>query len=446
MDVKEYIINLGFTFDIETYGCQMNAHDSEKIAGILTSIGYRPSAEKYEADLVIFNTCCVRENAENKIFGNVGKMKQIKQKNKNLIVGVCGCMMQQNGVAEHLYQMFPFVDLIFGTTNMQKLPEMLYEILIEKKRSLHICQEGVAAEEVVMLRTPPPIASVNIMQGCDNFCTYCIVPYVRGREHSRSIDAVVREVEQLMGEGYKEVMLLGQNVNSYGKGLENSDFPKLLDAVAKTGIERIRFMTSHPKDASMLMLEQIAKHKNICKQLHLPVQAGSTRILQEMNRKYTREQYLKLVEQIRSLIPEIFLSTDVLVGFPGETEQDFEQTISLMQTVKFDAAFTFVYSPRKGTKAALMQNQIPEEVKQQRIIQVVELQAEHTYQSNLKNVGKVEKVLIEGKSTKNSQTICGRTDGGKMVNLPGSINLLGKMVTVEITEAKKTTLIGRIVN
>ncbi len=445
-EMKQYIAAQKFTFYIETYGCQMNSHDSEKISGILTTLGYRPNPVKEDADLILFNTCCVRENAENKIFGNVGKMKQIKQKRPHLIVGVCGCMMQQAGVAERLGKMFPFVDLIFGTNNMQELPQMIWQILMEKGRSMCIRQEGVAEEEVEMLRTPPPLASVNIMQGCDNFCTYCIVPYVRGREHSRPIHAIVREIEQLMEQGYKEVMLLGQNVNSYGKGLENADFPTLLDAVARTGIERIRFMTSHPKDASMKMLEQMAKHDNICKQLHLPVQAGSTRILQEMNRKYTREQYLRLVEQIRREIPGISLSTDIMVGFPGETDSDFEETVSLMETVKYDAAFTFVYSPRKGTKAAQMPGQISEEVKQQRIMRLVALQAEHTYQSNLANVGKIEKILIEGQSTKDAKAVCGRTDGGKMVNLPGSMQLLGKMVTAEITEAKKTTLLGRILN
>lgn len=444
-ELKQYIEAEQLTFYIETYGCQMNSHDSEKIAGILCSLGYTPISEKSLADLVLFNTCCVRENAENKIFGNVGKMKQYKQKNPRLIVGVCGCMMQQPGVAEHLAKMFPFVDLIFGTNNMQELPGMIREILIDKRRSLCVRQEGFAEEEMEMLRLPPPLASVNIMQGCDNFCTYCIVPYVRGREHSRPMKSIVREVEQLMEQGYREVMLLGQNVNSYGKGLEQTDFPALLDAVAQTGIERIRFMTSHPKDASMEMLEQMAKHNNICKQLHLPVQAGSTRILQEMNRKYTREQYLRLVEKIRREIPGIFLSTDIMVGFPGETQEDFEQTLSLMREVRYDAAFTFVYSPRKGTKAADMRDQIPEEIKQQRIVQLVALQAEHTYESNLASVGKVEKVLVEGRSTRDADAMCGRTDGGKMVNFPGSMELLGRIVPVEIVEAKKTTLVGRIV-
>lgn len=442
--IKQYVTAHDFTFYIETYGCQMNSHDSEKIAGILSNLGYKLSFQKESADLILFNTCCVRENAENKIFGNVGKMKQIKQRRPHLIVGVCGCMMQQSGAAERLGKMFPFVDLIFGTNNMQELPQMIWEILMEKRRSMRIRQEGIAEEEIEMLRTPPPLASVNIMQGCDNFCTYCIVPYVRGREHSRSIDSVVREVELLIEQGYKEVMLLGQNVNSYGKGLEQTDFPTLLDAVAKTGVERIRFMTSHPKDASMKMLEQMAKHENICKQLHLPVQAGSTRVLQEMNRKYTREQYLRLIEQIRREIPGISLSTDIMVGFPGETDSEFEETVSLMEAVKYDAAFTFVYSPRKGTVAAQMPDQIPEEVKQQRIMRLVALQAEHTYQSNLANVGKIEKVLIEGQSTKDADSVCGRTDGGKMVNLPGSMDWIGQMVKAEITEAKKTTLLGRV--
>ena len=441
---REWIRAHSLTFYIETYGCQMNAHDSEKIAGVLADMGYAPAEDKYSADLVLFNTCCVRENAENKIYGNVGKMKKIKQKHKDRIVGVCGCMMQQPGAGEHLYKMFPFVDMVFGTTNMQELPAMLADKLMEKRRSLNVRDDVMVEEQLPMLRMPPPLATVNIMQGCDNFCTYCIVPYVRGREHSRPIDDVVREVHTLIDAGYREVMLLGQNVNSYGKGLEDADFPKLLDAVAKTGIPRIRFMTSHPKDASMAMLEQMAKHDNICKQLHLPVQAGSTRVLQEMNRRYTREQYLRLIEQVREAIPGIFLSTDVMVGFPGETDAEFRETVTLMEQVKYDTAFTFVYSPRRGTKAAAMTNQIPEDVKQQRIVELVALQAKHTYESNLASVGKIEEILIEGPSTKDAGSICGRTDGGKMVNLQGSLDLVGSIVRAEITEAKKTTLLGKL--
>ena len=442
--MQSYITPLGLTFYIETYGCQMNSHDSEKIAGILSGMGFAPAQQKEKADLVLFNTCCVRENAENKLFGNVGKLKQWKQQSSRRMIGVCGCMMQQPGAAERLADMFPFVDLIFGTTNMQFLPQMLHEVLVERHRSLHIDPDGAAEEEVAMLRTPPPLASVNIMQGCDNFCTYCIVPYVRGREHSRPMDSIVREVESLMAQGYREVMLLGQNVNSYGKGLEGADFAKLLDAVARTGIPRIRFMTSHPKDASMEMLEQMAKHGNICKQLHLPVQAGSDRVLAAMNRRYTREQYLRLVEDVRRAVPGISLSSDIMVGFPGETEADFADTLELVREVRYDAAFTVVYSPRRGTRAAAMPDQIPEEVKQQRIVRLVELQNTMTYESNLRNVGKVETVLLEGRSTKDAQALCGRTDGGKMVNLPGAQAEIGQIVRVEIVEAKRTTLLGRM--
>ena len=442
--LERYIIDNSLTYYIETYGCQMNAHDSEKISGILSSLGYSRAQDKDKADLVLFNTCCVRENAENKIYGNVGKMKQYKKHNEDMIVGVCGCMMQQKGVADDLFRMFPFVELAFGTTNMQDLPEMLYHIIFDKERIKLIEDDKIAAENVPMKRTPPPLSTVNIMQGCNNFCTYCIVPYVRGREHSRRIGDIITEVESLMKDGYREVMLLGQNVNSYGSEFDRVTFPMLLEEVAKTGIDRIRFMTSHPKDATLELFETMARHDNICNQLHLPVQAGSSRVLKAMNRRYTREDYLSLIKTLRSIIPDVVLSSDIMIGFPGETDDEFEETVSLMEEVRYDSAFTFVYSPRKGTPAAEMPDQIPEEIKQKRIMKIVALQNRITYESNLKDVGRSDRVLVEGKSSRDEGFIAGKTDGGKMVNLRGDISLVGQIIPVRIAEAKKTTLVGEI--
>ncbi len=420
----------------------MNAHDSEKIAGILEDLGFSAGKSKYEADFVIFNTCCVRENAENKIFGNVGVLKQVKRARPDMLISVCGCMMQQPGMAEKLSRMFPFVDIIFGTTNMDELPAMTAAAL-EKNRSVRVKEEPSFEEDLLFKRGEPPLASVNIMQGCDNFCAYCIVPYVRGRERSRSMEAVVREVETLAAEGYKEVLLLGQNVNSYGRGVEGASFPKLLERVSHTGIRRIRFMTSHPKDVSSELLRVMRERENICKHLHLPVQSGSTAILERMNRRYSRESYLRLVEQIRSVMPEIELSTDIIVGFPGETEKDFQDTLGLVEQVRFDSAFTFVYSKRSGTRAADFTDQVPEDVKQKRIVELVALQSAVTYESNRSKVGAIEEVLVEGASARNPADVCGRTDGGKMVNFPGELFLKGEIVPVEIIEAKKTTLQGR---
>ena len=432
---------------IETYGCQMNVHDSEKLAGILTGLGYEHGS-KDEADFIIFNTCCVRENAELKIFGNVGALKQRKLKNRNLIIGVCGCMMQQEKVAEKLFDTFKFVDIIFGTSNMQELPEMVINAVLDRRRSFCVKKiQGDIIEDIPVIRNKPPLASVSIMQGCDNFCTYCIVPYVRGRERSRLADEIVKEVGELAGNGYQEVMLLGQNVNSYGKGLDGEiTFDQLLRRVAReTEINRIRFMTSHPKDVSPKLLEAMAEEPKICSQLHLPVQSGSTRILQAMNRKYTREQYLALVKLARSIVPDITLSTDIIVGFPGETEADFNDTLSLVEQVRFDSAYTFVYSIRRGTKAEKMEGHLSDEEKQRRIVELVAKQGEITYQSNQAHLGKIEKILVESVSTRDEREMCGRTDGGKMVNFAGNAEMIGRFLPVKITEAKKTTLHGEIV-
>ena len=448
----EYAIENELKYYIETYGCQMNEHDSEKIAGLLQAVGYQKAEQMQQADLILFNTCCVRDHAEKKVFGNIGALKPLSQQKSGLIVAVCGCMMQQEEVAKKLMQTFPFVKIVFGTNNMNELPSMLYRAVMHRERVFNVQKANIsstAVEDVPMVRKKRPLATVNIMQGCDNFCTYCIVPYVRGREWSRPAEDILMEVKGLVKQGYREVMLLGQNVNSYGKkgGETIMDFADLLEQIAAgTGISRIRFMTSHPKDISKKLLEKIAGHENICKQLHLPVQSGSSRVLMRMNRGYTREEYLRLVETAREIVPGIALTTDIIVGFPGESEEDYAQTLSLVRKVGYDAAFTFVYSPRKGTKAAEFPEQVPEQIKQQRIVGLIELQSELTYKSNLRYVGKKELILVEDVSKKDEQSICGRTDSGKMVNFKGPKEKIGSFVPVEILEAKRTTLLGRMLD
>lgn len=448
----EYAIENELKYYIETYGCQMNEHDSEKIAGLLQAVGYQKAEQMQQADLILFNTCCVRDHAEKKVFGNIGALKPLSQQKSGLIVAVCGCMMQQEEVAKKLMQTFPFVKIVFGTNNMNELPSMLYRAVMYRERVFNVQKANIsstAVEDVPMVRKKRPLATVNIMQGCDNFCTYCIVPYVRGREWSRPAEDILMEVRGLVEQGYREVMLLGQNVNSYGKkgGETSMDFADLLEQIAAgTGISRIRFMTSHPKDISKKLLEKIAGHENICKQLHLPVQSGSSRVLMRMNRGYTREEYLRLVETAREIVPGIALTTDIIVGFPGESEEDYAQTLSLVREVGYDAAFTFVYSPRKGTKAAEFPEQVPEQIKQQRIVRLIELQSELTYESNLRYVGKKELILVEDVSKKDEQSICGRTDSGKMVNFKGPKEKIGSFVPVEILEAKRTTLLGRMLD
>ena len=448
----EYAIENELKYYIETYGCQMNEHDSEKIAGLLQAVGYQKAEQMQQADLILFNTCCVRDHAEKKVFGNIGALKPLSQQKSGLIVAVCGCMMQQEEVAKKLMQTFPFVKIVFGTNNMNELPSMLYRAVMHRERVFNVQKANIsstAVEDVPMVRKKRPLATVNIMQGCDNFCTYCIVPYVRGREWSRPAGDILMEVRGLVEQGYREVMLLVQNVNSYGKkgGETSMDFADLLEQIAaSTGISRIRFMTSHPKDISKKLLEKIAGHENICKQLHLPVQSGSSRVLMRMNRGYTREEYLRLVETAREIVPGIALTTDIIVGFPGENEEDYAQTLSLVREVGYDAAFTFVYSPRKGTKAAEFPEQVPEQIKQQRIVGLIELQSELTYKSNLRYVGKKELILVEDVSKKDEQSICGRTDSGKMVNFKGPKEKIGSFVPVEILEAKRTTLLGRMLD
>ncbi len=440
--LTEYIKSNGLKYHIITYGCQMNEHESEKIAGILESLGFLSCESKEEADFILFNTCCVRENAEHKTFGNVGALRKLKDENRSLMIAVCGCMMQQEEVARKLSKTFPFIDIIFGTHNIHTLAGLIGECILEKKRVLAIQNGDMEIHEnVPVARHTWPLASVNIMYGCNNFCTYCIVPYVRGREKSRDAQDIIQEINSL--EDYKEIMLLGQNVNSYnGEGL---DFAGLLTEICvKTCVPRIRFMTSHPKDLSDRLIEVIAAHPRICRHIHLPVQSGSTHILNAMNRGYTREQYLTLVQKIRANIPDIAITTDVIVGFPGETDADFEDTMSLLRQVRYDSAFTFVYSKREGTKAAKMKNEVTEAVQKERIMKIVALQNAITEEKNKEYEGRTVRVLVESISTRDANHICGRTDSGKMVNFAGSKDMIGKLCDVNIVQGKKTTLFGRM--
>lgn len=430
---------------IHTYGCQMNIHDSEKIAGMLRELGYTECENADQADVVVFNTCCIRETAEKKIYGHIGQLKKLKRKNPEKIVAVCGCMSQQEGVADIIRQKYPFVDIILGTGNLHMLKDAVVQAQNRKKFvNTDFCVYN--EEDFSQYRTSYPNAWVNINYGCNNFCTYCIVPYVRGRERSRALEDVLKEVKSLLDEGYKEITLLGQNVNSYGKDLPNNvTFATLLNEIAKLPRKfRLRFMTSHPKDLTEDIIDAIAACPNICDNVHLPVQSGSTEILHKMNRHYTREDYLALVEKIRSKIPDVGITTDIMVGFPGETEEDFCDTLDLVRKAKFSSAFCFVYSRRKGTPAYSME-QVPDDVKQDRIERLLACQNEVTKQISKTMVGKRYEVLVEGANFRYDNTMCGRTESGRLVNFHCDDSYTGKFVTVEIERASSATLWGRIV-
>ena len=433
----------GKRYHIVTYGCQMNAHDSETIAGMLEQMGMTEAAAREDADFVLYNTCCVRENAERRALGNVGWLKELKKVKPELIVGVCGCMVQQDGMAQKLIKRYPFVDIAFGTHNLPELPGMFKKLLDSRERVVSVLDtDGMIAEGLPVKRAGGLMAYVTIMYGCDNFCTYCIVPYVRGRERSRLPEDILREVEQLKTEGVKEIMLLGQNVNSYAGG--GIDFAELLRRVDDIGIERVRFMTSHPKDLSDRLIDVMANSKHICHQLHLPVQHGSNRVLSAMNRCYTREHYLGVVKRLRDAMPDIGLTTDLIVGFPGETEEDFNQTIDLVRQVRYDSAYTFIYSPRQGTVAAEMPNQVDEETAKRRIHELIAVQEQITAETYAAQVGHVETVLCEGVSARSERQITGRTQRGITVNFDGSADMVGSVVPVMITGAGHNTLKGKI--
>jgi len=433
------------TFYIETWGCQMNEEDSEKLSGMLKRTGYDRSDERDTADIIIFNTCCVRENAELKVRGNLGALKKIKKERPELIIAVCGCMMQQEGVAEEIIKMFPFVDIIFGTHNSYKFPEYLNRVKQENKSVVEVIQkeEGIV-EGIPIDRESSVKAFVTIMYGCNNFCTYCIVPYVRGRERSREPQNIVKEIKDLVAIGYKEVTMLGQNVNSYGKELEpKMSFAGLLKIIREIpGLERVRFMTSHPKDLTEDVIDVIAEGGNLCEQIHLPVQSGSSRLLKMMNRHYDKEMYLDLVRRIKSKIPSVAISTDIIIGFPGETEEDFQETLSLVNEVEYDSAFTFIYSKRKGTPAYDMDDQISDEVKHDRFNRLVEAVNACSRKKNLSYLGRTVEVLVEGFSKNNENTVSGRTRSGKLVNLCGGAELIGELVNVKIIKANSFSLVG----
>ncbi len=434
------------TYFVETYGCQMNVRDSQTLAGMLERMGYTPAAAREDADAVIFNTCCVREGAEERLLGNLGVLKPLKQQRPDMLIMVCGCMMQEPGMAESIRRRFRFVDVVFGTHNPHCLPELMYQALTEHMPAYQLWEkEQGIVEDMPVLREHSASAWINIMYGCNNFCSYCIVPYVRGRERSRQSADILREARALAGQGVKEITLLGQNVNSYGKENDEISFPLLLKELDQIdGIERIRFMTSHPKDLSDELIEVMAQGRHICKYIHLPVQSGSNRILSLMNRRYTREDYFLLIQKLRQAMPEIAISTDIIVGFPTETEQDFEDTLDLYRRVGFHSAFTFIYSKRKGTPAAEMPGQVYERDAKARIARLIKLAEECTLAANKKYEGRSYPVLVEGISKRNGAMVSGRTDCGRMVNFAGTEQLIGQIVNVKITQTKLNTLLGEM--
>ena len=434
---------------IKTYGCQMNIHESEKIAGILEKLGYSETQEEKQADVIVFNTCCIMEIAEAKINGHIGEIKKYKEINPDFIVAVCGCMSQQKGVAENLKKRFPFIDIILGTANLNLLEEQILKVRNSRRHQTLIdVNEFGIDENIPVYRTSGTNAWVNIIYGCNNFCTYCIVPYVRGRERSRQAETIVNEVKQLVAEGYKEITLLGQNVNSYGKDLKDgSSFAKLLDELGKIeGNYKLRFMTSHPRDFTDDVIDAIARNPKVCHTIHLPIQSGSDHMLKVMNRHYDKAHYLNLVKKIREKIPDVGLTTDIMVGFAGETEEDFLETLELVKQVRFSGIFTFIYSRRKGTPGYDMPNQVPQTVKKDRIKRLIATQNVIVKEISKEHEGKVFEIIVEGKNSKYADgTYCGRTDDGRLVNFKSDVDLTGEIVKVKIKTSKSATLWGDIV-
>lgn len=430
-------------YHIVTYGCQMNVHESEKIAGLLRGAGYEQESAIEDADIIVFNTCCIRENAENHAFGNIGALKKLKKQKRGLLIAVGGCMAQEEGKAELLVKKFPFIDIVFGTHNVAELPSLIARKRHEKKVVSLLADRAETEDGAVPYRTSYPNAWVNITYGCNNFCTYCIVPYVRGREKSRSASLILEEVRALVAAGYKEITLLGQNVNSYRDG--EIDFPALLDMVASVeGKFRVRFMTSHPKDFSAALVAVMKKHEKICNLLHLPAQSGSSRILSLMNRRYTREQYLEKVALLKKEIPEAELTTDLIVAFPTETQQEFEETLSLVEEADFSSAFTFIYSPRKGTKAAEMEGQIAPEVAKERISRLIDRVNENTRRKSECYVGRTIEILCEDYDGKKGLYL-GREPLGRMGYFAADHNCVGEFVQMRVTRANGISLYGDLV-
>ena len=434
------------TFCVNTFGCQMNARDSEKLIGILEQIGY-VKKETEDADFVIYNTCTVRENANNKVYGRLGYLHSQKKKNPDMMIGLCGCMMQEPEVVEKIRTSYRFVDLVFGTHNIYKFAELIVAAFESKGMIVDIWKDtDKIVEDLPVERKYTFKSGVNIMFGCNNFCSYCIVPYVRGRERSRDPKDIIREIERLVADGVVEVMLLGQNVNSYGKNLEHPmTFAQLLEEVEKIdGLERIRFMTSHPKDLSDELIEVLGKSKKICKHLHLPLQSGSSRILKEMNRHYTKEQYLELVKKIRAAVPDIALTTDIIVGFPGETEEDFLETMEVVKEVQYDSAFTFIYSKRTGTPAATKEDQVSPEVVKDPFDRLLHVVQEIGSQKAGALQGTVQKVLIEEINAQDEHLVTGRLSNNSVVHVPGGADLIGKIVNVSLDECKGFYYLGTL--
>lgn len=431
-------------YQVTTFGCQMNEHDSEILAGMLESLGYEHSEDMNQCDAIIINTCCVRETAENKILGYIGNLKRLKRINPRLIIAVGGCMVQQPGAGEKLLKRSPHVDILFGTHNMHRLPQFITEVLNGGQVLEITDQENEIIEDLPIKRQGKFKAQISITYGCNNFCTYCIVPHVRGRERSRLPETIKKEFISLGDEGYKEIMLLGQNVNSYGQDLHTSfDFSDLLSTLDSAGrIKRIRYMTSHPRDFSKKLIDTISQCQTVCEHFHLPIQSGSNRILTLMNRGYTRESYLSLIRDIRSKVPNASITTDIIVGFPGETDIDFKDTIKLFQEAQFDVAYTFLYSTRSGTPAADMPDQVPQEIKKERLQELMDIQNSISLAINQKLVGETEEILVEGTSKTSEQVLTGRTRTNKIVNFPGEMKLSGELVQVKIIKAKTWHLEG----
>ncbi len=443
-ELKE--LGKGKKYYIKTYGCQMNVHDSENIKAILEDMSFEETSVFDDADLILLNTCAIRENAHNKVFGFLGRVKHLKESHPHIISGICGCMAQEENVVNEIKDKYKWLDIVFGTHNIHNLPHILAESMVRREQEIEVYSiEGDILENLPVKRDSKYKAWVNIMYGCDKFCTYCIVPYTRGKQRSRKSEYIINEVKDLIKEGYKEVTLLGQNVNAYGKDLD-SDYKMgdLLRDVAKTGIERVRFMTSHPWDFDDDMINAIKDNPNIMPYIHLPLQSGSDRILKLMGRRYTKEKYLSLFHQLKNSIPNVSITTDIIVGFPGETEDDFLETLKVVEECKYDSAFTFIFSPREGTPAAKMEDDIPLEVKNQRLYKLNEIVNKYANEANQRYLHKTTKVLIEGIGEKGN--LFGYTDTMKLVNVDGSEDYIGQIVDVEITDVKTWSLDGKIQN
>lgn len=454
--VKKINQNKNLKYTILTMGCQLNENDSEKLCGMLEKMGYTKTEKQNDADLALFNTCCVRENAEDKLFGKLGELKRLKEQ-KEIIIAIGGCMMQEKHITDKIKESYPFVDILFGTHTLHKFPEDLYKVIEEKRKLEDIIDiDGKIYEGLPIKRDSKIKASVTIMNGCNNFCSYCIVPYVRGRERSRQPRDIIEEVKKLAKEGYKEITLLGQNVNSYLRVEREKNIPfeeyqgvnsfaTLLRAINKIdGIERIRFISPHPKDFTDDVIEAIADCEKVCKLVHLPLQSGNTKVLKEMNRKYTKEQYLNLVEKMKNKIPNLTLSTDIIVGFPGETDEEFEDTLEVVEKVKFEQVYMFIYSRRVGTPGDKMQNQIPEDIKHKRFDKLKALVESQIEENNKKYIGTTQKILVEGESKNNSNMLSGRTESNKVVIFEGSKELIDKIINIKIISQHMWYLKGEI--